>query len=89
MASPIRVDEWLEELNRLSSRSVEGFTTKELAVVFGVTERVTRMRLQALMAAGRLRLVGKRSAVALDGKNFSAPVYQLVQESKNGQRGKG
>jgi len=82
MAEPIKVDEWLAALEALESRSVEGFSTEELAEATGVSVKTTLSRMKALVRAGRLRYAGGRRCVGIDGRSKTTPVYQLVQEGK-------
>lgn len=89
MASPISVGEWQKALEELESRQVDGFTTIEAAEALGMPLRRTREQMSALFRAGRIRLAGMRRVPRMDGRMDNMPVYQWVQESKNGQHGKG
>lgn len=73
----IRVEEWMEELARLSQRSDEGQTFLELCEAVGKSERTVRGMLKKAHQLGYVR-VGKRSSTTIDGKPSTVPVYSIV-----------
>jgi hypothetical protein len=84
-ADSIRVDEWLAELEKLSRRSVDGFSVKELADSTGHSLLWSRNVIKAGMARGLVEYAGKKSAVRMDGGACLVPVYR----SKRGAKSRG
>ena len=83
MSEPIRVDEWLAELARLSSRNDLGMTLYELAEAAGVSDRTMGKRLREAHKKGWVT-VGRRQVVRLDGKPMPVPVYTVTVPKKGG-----
>lgn len=80
----IRVEEWLQELEKLSKRVDSGHTADELAEKMGKSQRVVREWLRKAHKLGWLK-VGRRTQRAIDGKNCIVPVYSIVKPTKAGR----
>jgi hypothetical protein len=74
----ITVEEWLAELDRMTSEPTgEGsFTAFELSSLWSVNEKTTRRRLNKLNAIGKL-VVTKKQITSIDGRKFLVPSYAL------------
>lgn len=72
--------EWLAELNSLSARGDEGFTSEELAQYAGHSRKWAQETVRKGIRAGKLILSGKRPIMASDGKASWAPVYNVVKK---------
>jgi len=85
MTDPIRIDEVLAELERLSQSNGDGpagFTCRELSERAGVTAGAVQAKLRALVYSGRVELAGKREELNIAGGRCRVPVYRLKGESK-------
>ncbi len=74
--SEIRADEWLKELERLTSRNDDGMTTSEMSDATGMSRRTIGERLRKAHRLGWVK-VGWRREVRLDGKTHEVPVYKI------------
>ena len=80
MTEPIRMDEVLAELSRLTNAPEEGpagFTCKELSRSLGLTTNAAQSRLRDLIYAGKVEFVGKRAELGIAGVRCRVPVYRL------------
>lgn len=75
-AEPIRADEWLAELSRLSAINDEGMTTAELVEETGRSEKQVRDWLRQAAAKGWVK-VGRRTVPGIDGRLTPVPVYRV------------
>lgn len=82
MSDRITASEWLKALHDLSARSVDGFTMLELSEAAGYSVTTTRLKLAALIRAGKAAYVGVRAGTSSNGRTIYSPVYQLVKEGK-------
>ena len=74
------IEEWRTELIRMNALyNNEGYTTKELAVKFGLSERNTSRIICRLIQEGKCK-VGKAKRKMLSGIMRIVPVYQLIKE---------
>ena len=83
MGEPIRVDEWWAELVRLTAKSDEGMTTRELAKACGVSERTMGDRLRDAHEMGWVTH-GKRSIIRRNGRPGMTDVY-IVKVPRRGK----
>lgn len=72
----IKVNEWLEELERLSQRSDDGQTAEELSKSIGRSTKWVRSMLLEAKRNGWLR-VGERTIKSLTGRTIRVPVYSV------------
>lgn len=86
-AEPIRVEEWLAELEKLSAAQADGFTTNEFLEASGKSRRWALDSIGRGIKAGVLEYAGKRTVSRIDGSPTKVPVYRVVH--KGGKRGKG
>jgi hypothetical protein len=79
----IREDEWLRELEKLSSRGKgdDGFTTREWAEKLGVSVKLASDKLGVAFRQGRLKR-GTRNIERMDGKRNQVPVYSILPSKK-------
>ncbi len=82
---PERIDrsEWLAELSRLTAKSDDGLTARELAEAWGVSLRTTLERLRLAHRRGWVT-VGRRTVGSMDGKQQPVPVY-VVKAPRGGK----
>ena len=83
MGEPIRVDEWLAELARLTAKSDDGLTSEELSEAWGLSDRTTMKRLRLAHKKGWVK-VGRRTIARMDGKPMPVPVYTVTVPKKGG-----
>lgn len=86
---PIRMDEWLSELTRLSAESTDagGFTTTEIADRLGRCHLWVRRAIRRALDAGAWEMAGRKRGTAIDGRPTYSPVYRPVQgDPKDGKR---
>ena len=87
MAEPIKLDEWLSELERLSRPAPgggpPGFTTNDLEAL-GLTRSTAGNRIRMWVREGLVTCVGRRRTTAIDGRGSSAPVYGLTEKARAG-----
>lgn len=77
MPSPIRVDEWLVELEKLSREmSADGFSRRDLQRVLGVSESPAGLKLRQWFDRGLIEFAGNRHEMAIDGRPRMIPVYR-------------
>lgn len=69
----------LGEIEKLSSKSPDGFTTQEMIAVTGHGEDWCRQRIKALMRAGKLKFNGNRRITRIDGLPGFSPVYKFIK----------
>lgn len=82
MAEPIREDEWLREIERLSRpKDSEGKTVAEWMTALRCSKGKVWAALKAAMALGWL-VVGHRSASRIDGVPCTVPVYRIVKPKR-------
>lgn len=74
----ITTTEWLDELQRLSSKNDEGLTAKEWADALGVEHECALRKLKMAQEAGWLKL-GRRRGTSIAGRPIWSPVYQIVK----------
>lgn len=79
MPEPIRLDELQAELARLSSFQAEGFSTQDIADVFGWQQAYARIRLREWVRQGAVCFAGRRDTFAIDGRKATCPVYNVVK----------
>jgi len=79
MSDRIRADEWLAALHELSNRSVDGFTMLELSEAAGLSVDSTRLKMAALIRAGKASHVGERTGLSSNGRTIYIPVYRMGQ----------
>lgn len=85
--SEIALDEWMAELDRLTSaaaRGPEGFTVADVCRATGLAHQTVGERVRLLVKAGLLQYVGKRQEKSVIGSVVHVPVYRAVRG-----RGKG
>lgn len=80
MADPIRVDEWMAELQRLEDRKPDGFTSAELAQAMGCSIKTALLRLNRLAAAGSVVHAGERTSRTVSGRRCLTPVYRRTDK---------
>jgi predicted transcriptional regulator of viral defense system len=78
----IRTDEWMQEIERLSQRHIEGFTMQEVADAIGISSRQTREKVGKAIRLGILAHVGFRDGKSIDGKRCRIPVYRRVGKKR-------
>jgi Mn-dependent DtxR family transcriptional regulator len=81
MAPTIKVDEWLNELAKLSKKSDRGFTVNEWAERMKRTPKTALAMLHKARALGWLR-VGQRTVTNLLGREYQAPVYWVEKPKR-------
>lgn len=81
----IEYEEWVKELNSLQRKNDPGKTAREIAEVWGVSQRIAYERLRRLNQMGRVRM-GHRMEPRLDGKLFPMPVYTVSVDPKKAKR---
>lgn len=59
----------------------KGFTSREFAEASGCCVRIARDRMAALYAAGKIKCVGMRPIIRMDGKAGRIPVYNVALDS--------
>lgn len=74
-------DQLEESFNGLKKEYPKGFTSREFAEQTGVCLRVAREKLAALSAAGKLKYVGSRPMIRMDGRANTVPVYALAKKA--------
>jgi MarR-like DNA-binding transcriptional regulator SgrR of sgrS sRNA len=81
MSAQITHDEWLAALEAAQAQRPqddEGMTAREIAVVFGCSDKKCLELLRKIQDAGRLA-VGRRNMIRLDGKPQCVPVYRITE----------
>lgn len=78
----IKENEWLEEIDRLSRRHTDGWTTDEMAAATGLSRETVRARLKQGMLLGIIAHAGFRSGLSIDGKGTRTPVYRRIKTKK-------
>lgn len=74
---PIRLDEWLTEIEKLSrARSADGFSRRDLQQVLGVSESPAGVKLRQWFDLGLIEFAGNRHEMAIDGRPRMIPVYR-------------
>lgn len=75
MAAKIEMGEWLAELQKISAKSVDGVSVRELREASGRDIKWIRERLRDAIASGAATLAGYRIEQAIDGRQSKIPVY--------------
>lgn len=78
---PIRIDEVLAELERLTAAVPDGITRHDIESHFKISERSAQGKLRAWVRGGRLVHCGFRDALSVDKKRYRLPLYRPVPES--------
>ena len=86
MVDPIRVDEWLAEVNRLTRNNADGFSVRDVAEATGHTHEWARNRIKEAMSAGLVVYSGRRSGIRMDGASSKIPVYRAETPFKKKPR---
>ena len=81
----IEYEEWANELQSLQRKNDPGKTAREIAEVWGVSQRIAYERLGKLNRMGRIRM-GHRMEARIDGKLFPMPVYTVSVAPKKVKR---
>lgn len=76
---PLRVDEWLAELQKLEAEHAEGFARVDLETALGIGEGAASERIRRWFKAGRIEHSGWRQGRGSDGRMTRVPVYRLKQ----------
>lgn len=58
----------------------DGFTSRELAEKFGLTQSWAQSQLRKLQRTGKLVCIGSRYTEGVDGRPARSPVYKLTGE---------
>jgi hypothetical protein len=72
----VREDEWLAELQRLSTKNDHGRTATEIGNAIGKSVESVRRMLQRAMALGWL-VRGTRTSTRIDGRSMATTVYTI------------
>ena len=79
----ITYDQVLKDIEELSQKNPDGFSTAELSDVTGHSGAWCRKHVRKLIEVGKVRYNGKKSIKRIDGATAYIPVYTFV-ENKNG-----
>lgn len=86
MTDAPRLDEWLNELERLSvpknDNGPEGFTGDELADSMGVGHRAAMYRIREWCRNDLIEYAGRRRVVNNVGSISCIPVYRMKEKAK-------
>lgn len=74
----ISFEEVLKEIEELSRKNPDGFTTDEMAESTGRTQNWCRSQIKALIRAKKMRMNGYKTVDRIDGLPGRAPVYALT-----------
>ena len=75
------INDILNEINRLQSEQITGFTTAELMEKTGKCDNWCREHIRKLIKLGKLKLAGRVERTTIDGKRCKVPIYQPIKES--------
>lgn len=78
----ITTDELMSAIAELDLQRVhpKGFSAWEFGEALGVSDRMARRRMRRLFDAGKLKCVGNRPVMRMDGKPGFCPIYKLVKK---------
>lgn len=76
----IAVEDWLEELRRISQPKGTGLSTREWAAELNMSVAATKEVLRQALEAGVLA-VGFQKRPSLDGKMSKVPVYSVLSSA--------
>jgi predicted transcriptional regulator len=80
MSLGITADQLIQEVERLSDQSPDGFSVSEMCETMGRSEDWCRAKIRQLIKAGSVRLNGRARRVRIDGLPCHVPVYVFVGE---------
>lgn len=84
----MKVEDVIEEFERLQKRDSQGYSIHELASAWGVGVESARRRLRELAVAGVLRSA-RRSVTRIDGLKSMQPVYWIEKPQPHPKAAKG
>lgn len=76
----ITFDEVLQEIDRLSALSPEGFTIQEMSTACGHGTEWCRVKMSKLIASGKAFCNGRAKRNRIDGYPTFVPVYLIKKE---------
>jgi hypothetical protein len=76
----ITTQQLIEEIERLSDQSPDGFSTAEMVEATGHHDKWCRKQIRAMIKAGTLRFNGRAKRERIDGFHCYVPVYVLVKD---------
>lgn len=77
------MEDWLAEVEKLQAAKQDagpnGFTKRDFARSLGTSQSTAGKKIRDLFDAGRIKCVGNRKSVCVDGVMRNSPVFALVK----------
>ena len=83
METPYTTDELVKLLEMIETPDAPGFTTSELSVACGISNKTARQRIKSMILSGQIELCGKKKVNCIDGRTSMSPAYGKVSNEKD------